>query len=302
MNKKNSAIISKVNKNKLSKFEKSNELSPFIISQISEKFKQNGWIMEEDNKCGLFNRFCHMLKIFNEVEQLFIIELIDRYLIVHWQEYIELFKKNFKLFSEQFPYIKYPNINIMPLIAKEDLGKAKSSTYLFYSLKSYELKYDILFNNYNIKFIGTREELSRKIDKKQGDMIILIDDFIGSGETAISAINHLTEGFPETIKKKIIVQSLVGQSEGIERIKELGICVICAIVRNKGISDYYSNEQIEYKLKTMNDMEEKIKVKEELHLGYAKSEALVTLLRTPNNTFPVFWYENGNYIAPFPRK
>lgn len=40
--------------------------------------------------------------------------------------------------------------------------------------------------------------------------------------------------------------------------------------------------------------------------GYKESEALVTMTRTPNNTFPLYWFEakldkNNKWQAPFPR-
>ena len=41
----------------------------------------------------------------------------------------------------------------------------------------------------------------------------------------------------------------------------------------------------------------------ELYLGYLETESLVAMNKTPNNTFPVYWYEkNGHSHAPFPRK
>lgn len=51
----------------------------------------------------------------------------------------------------------------------------------------------------------------------------------------------------------------------------------------------------------------KLKVKNKsLYLGYKKSEGLVTMIKTPNNTFPFYWYEgkrDGKFMmAPFPRR
>ena len=39
-----------------------------------------------------------------------------------------------------------------------------------------------------------------------------------------------------------------------------------------------------------------------LYLGYKASEGLVSMIRTPNNTFPFFWYKtkDGEY-GPFSR-
>ena len=53
----------------------------------------------------------------------------------------------------------------------------------------------------------------------------------------------------------------------------------------------------------MKRIEHELGVSEEYEFGYGKSEGLVTLIRTPNNTFPVFWYEpSSDNLAPFVRK
>lgn len=52
----------------------------------------------------------------------------------------------------------------------------------------------------------------------------------------------------------------------------------------------------------MKQIETKMYIQDKFRFGYCKSESLVTMCRTPNNTFPVFWEEKGNMkTAPFPR-
>ncbi len=51
----------------------------------------------------------------------------------------------------------------------------------------------------------------------------------------------------------------------------------------------------------MESIEKKIKPHKNEKLGFKSSEALITLIRTPNNTFPVFWKQKKDRIAPFPR-
>jgi hypothetical protein len=52
----------------------------------------------------------------------------------------------------------------------------------------------------------------------------------------------------------------------------------------------------------MKKIEEKLNVEKKYLFGYKRSEALISLIRTPNNTFPVFWktYQHNN-IVPFSR-
>ena len=53
----------------------------------------------------------------------------------------------------------------------------------------------------------------------------------------------------------------------------------------------------------MKKISQQLQVPKELYLGYLETESLVAMNKTPNNTFPVYWYEkNGHSHAPFPRK
>lgn len=62
---------------------------------------------------------------------------------------------------------------------------------------------------------------------------------------------------------------------------------------------------LEQKLELMKSIESKIPKVGKFSFGYEKSEALVTLMRTPNNTFPIFWkdctHKGQKLKAPFPR-
>ena len=52
----------------------------------------------------------------------------------------------------------------------------------------------------------------------------------------------------------------------------------------------------------MKNIEEAIQVSDDYKFGYKGSEALVKMIRTPNNTFPIYWLRNKkNKFAPFPR-
>ena len=73
-------------------------------------------------------------------------------------------------------------------------------------------------------------------------------------------------------------------------------------MKKKGISDKYSDTELSKKIKLMEHIEKNLDIPDDYLFGYKKSEALVTMIRTPNNTFPVFWYNKKNEDnAPFPR-
>ena len=69
----------------------------------------------------------------------------------------------------------------------------------------------------------------------------------------------------------------------------------------KGISDRTDGNKDAF-CKLMKEIETRIKVRENCEFGYSHSEGLVKMMRTPNNTFPIYWMKNKkNKAPPFPR-
>ena len=102
--------------------------------------------------------------------------------------------------------------------------------------------------------------------------------------------------------KNIKVVSIAAQEFGINNVKEkLSIDIIANKILKRGISDYYID--FEDKKNLMREISKKIEVSDDMELGYKDCESLITMLqKTPNNTFPVYWKETRNKVAPFPRK
>ena len=90
---------------------------------------------------------------------------------------------------------------------------------------------------------------------------------------------------------------------GIDHVRQkTGVEIYAYYNFRKGISDYYSDDQLVGCLRTMKGIENKLKVSSKFRLGFAQSEALISLIRTPNNTFPVFWKSKDlPSPAPFSR-
>ena len=93
-------------------------------------------------------------------------------------------------------------------------------------------------------------------------------------------------------------------------LNQLGYNVISDIFRNKGMSEKYHGVELKDMIKLMEEIEEILgqdeKFDRDYKFGYKSSEALVSLIRTPNNTFPIYWYNtkisnSKKWNAPFPR-
>lgn len=278
------------------------KLNISTLLKINAVFKEQKWTLDNENMSSLYNRFCTRLSQLASEEQELIIDLTKRFVVIPQREYLKYFMEiihNPSLFEDSI--VKKSNkIYILPLISKEDIGKIKSSSFLWYCLKSTEVQYDSYFAEKKLCFHEGPDGLSSKINDNPHACLLLVDDYIGSGKTAESAVSYCAEFGINP--QKIVIAAIAAQRAGVDALRIKGITVYTNTVLNRGISDWYTGDGLAEAICTMKSIEKKLKVAEEFKFGYEKSEALITLSRTPNNTFPVFWLEKGAYgVAPFPR-
>ena len=273
--------------------------------KLVEVFTANEWEIpnEEAGMESRFNRFCERLCTLDAEEQRLVIELTRRFTAIGGAEYPQLILKLMNcLHSQNLPvFSEVEKVFILPLIAPEDRGRTKSSSVVWYHCREELIRYSPLLADKTVLCCDI-EKASWIKNLKINELVILVDDFIGSGETAVSAVNWLTDSFG-TDPKQIVILSIAALKMGIDHVRqETGVEVYAYYIFRKGISDYYSDDQRDGCLKTMAGIEDKLKVDSDFRLGYAQSEALISLIRTPNNTFPVFWKKkNKSSPAPFLR-
>jgi len=135
---------------------------------------------------------------------------------------------------------------------------------------------------------------------KNGQNLILIDDFIGTGNTVERKIKWLKSKIKEKNKYdiKIFLVSLACMQEALNIIKSLEIEFFTPKILKKGISDYYKGEILKDNIGNMKNLESKLHpIYKNWRLlnfsfGYGKSETLFAIegLNVPNNVFPIFWW------------
>ena len=285
------------------KQKKKRELSTQYLIRISQIFEKNNWLIEskEDAKDSLFNRFCERILEINENKKRdLVLELTERYLWVQEEQYIHYLIDAVKKMMQMKPEInEKTKIYIMPLVSPEDEGKTKSSSMLVYLFNSVKLRHDNVLSRYKFEIIDKNENLSLYLENKDA-ILVLADDYVGTGETAEKCLLHILKMKVEI--SQIAIVSLVAQQMGLDYLSKYNVCVSASVVRQRGISDFYEDEILHENIQLMREIEDKMSIREKYKFGYKKSESLVTMCRTPNNTFPIFWEESGNMkIAPFPR-
>lgn len=279
-----------------------NYVSIHDVTKLRKIFKTKKWI-DIPNEETVFNNLCRLLNNLNLEQKQLIHELVEKYLWISSNEYGYRFNNllnevDSKLLND------CKKIFLFPIIKPEDEAKIKSGSHCIYIFKG-------LFA-LNEKYRGIEVSVIEDFDflrtyrfKVDGsEIIFLIDDFIGSGETFNSTWNEIKKN--STIHIKFIsVLSLVIQNEAYNLIeKKMGLFPLYTEIKNKGISDEFFSLEKEEKIKIMRDIEKYIKPGM-FSFGYEMSEALITMIRTPDNTFPFFWMKskiNGiELMPPFPR-
>ena len=280
----------------------SRKLPDKYVNAVYDLFQKKGWTLEGKEPYSFFDRFCErMAELEKDDDRDFMLELTQGYLWVSASQYEQLLEQALqKVISAMTPqFEKAETIYICPLLAKQDFGKIKSSVFMAYMCQDIILRQYALFHRKQIRICESPQVLEEHRDTS--DPILLIDDFIGSGETALGCLTFLQSIQIESSRLAVVV--LVAQQGGEQIISEQGIPVYASKIRDRGISDHYAAEQKGQRLSQMRRISHWIKAPKWSALGFGDTEALVSMIRTPNNTFPFYWYERENKsLAPFPRR
>lgn len=275
-----------------------------IINDVRKLFKYKHWnLSNEEGK--LFNNFCKRLEVIPDVDdQKFIIELSRNFLCVEMINVYENIQSVFFNISEDI-YNKYDKIIILPLSESiyGHFQKTKSGQAYYYFLKSSD--FFIWFNYFPNKFQFSDILKTDYIHPKKA--LFLIDDYVGSGETVKDIFLQVRSLYPAIDPNNFYVLAPYAQEAGIRYLKsEYNITVFTEVLRNRGITDNYKNDLVPKYVHKMENIEDLISPDirhRGLSLGFKRGEALIRLLsKTPNNTFPFYWFDTKTLQSPFPRR
>lgn len=271
------------------------QLSITRLEELRALFAYKEWPVVEEIELSKFERFYKTLALLDDNEQSFLIDLSYRFDHIPIGSYMQYMKEPLKkLRIDQGGN----NLLFVTCTPKEDVGAVKSSAAVLYQLKGTTIKQFVDFHPFFV--VDNITKLSQCSIHKN-TTIILVDDFVGTGETAVAAVDYIHELIPSlTDNKQIILFCIVALSRGIKRLQDIGIKTYCAIERHRGITDELSTDKREAAIAMMQSIEKRInKLDDEFAFGYKGSEALVCLERCPNNTFPIYWLTKN--VAPYER-
>lgn len=252
------------------------------------------------------------LKNFNDNEIEMALSILE---VVTYFDDNDMFEGYKNLFIELYKEIgNEKEVFIIPI---GDDGK--SGVYMLYYVKkaldTINAKYKILHNEKSLKGRIKKNELSND------SVIILVDDFFGSGNSIIDYYNHsIKQQFlAKNINPNIYIYSIASMEDGINLIKNE---IPEAIVKSwhppmiKAFSKIGSPLGYREKMIKIREMcykygsDRKLcsryneKTKREIiePLGYKNSQALVVFsYGTPNNSLPILWSAHDKWNPIFPR-
>ena len=190
-----------------------------------------------------------------------------------------------------------------PYLRVDKLNKSPKGDYLFSKAKSPDMFYPLLKNSLMdddiidaVRFCDDPYEIVKNYTDNA--VIILVDDFIGSGLTAHNHIKSYIKLLKE-YKINVNVDDFcvvvdVAMKQGVNYLLENGIDSFYDVLQSKAISEDETLEekQVQNKIQLMKEIERNVlkKLNPKYSLGFEGSESLVSILnKAPNNTFPFYW-------------
>ena len=266
------------------------------LEKLHDLFVQKGWPIEESFELSEYERYYRTLLSLNEQEQNFFLKLSEGFLHIPVSRYLDYMIAPLEQLRKT---AGGDNLLFMTCTPKEDAGSVKSSSMVLYQLKGTSIRQRINLTPYHV----VENSSTFQFDKVRVDnsTFVLVDDFIGTGETATGAIGYLKELCPALdSNEKICVFSIVALEKGVQELSSIGVRVFCAVTEQRGISDMWPSASRTEALGMMDCIEANLKkLKADYKRGYKQSEALVCMERCPNNTFPIYWLTKT--VAPYER-
>ena len=246
----------------------------------------------------LFTRFCRMWGRLRPKQRELIMEITSSFAWIRNDEYSSRFERVWQHLMAVIPKsTRILEITNLPRDGEE--GAVKSSDTMLYLARSYlsmmrAFGINAVIRTPNGACRGGRDSA-----------LVLLDDYIGTGSTVETALSILQKVAHSAPWGQIYVLAIAAQREAVSRLSACGFTVVVDEICERGISDCLRIKNIDSAIRVMSELGESLGIQQRDWLGYSGTEALIALMRTPNNTFPVFWTNNkvaGRvWDAPFPR-
>ena len=210
---------------------KRNVLAEKYFIELISVFKEQNWDIEESTAAenSVFDMFCKRLEeLESDADRELMLELTRKYLVVNLEEYgkymVDVFRKFIDRNKDKIG--KTEVIHMFPVQDKDYPAKTKSGNVMCYLFQGNLMRRFDEFRNKRIRIIETFDGLEKY--KEDIECLLLVDDFVGTGDTILGCINLIEE---KGIKKeRIKALTLVMQEQGRNAVEEYGVEIYSAVL------------------------------------------------------------------------
>lgn len=261
-----------------------NEKSFKILFELNEK---QPWLKEKiDKVSNLIFQDCA-----SDEQRKLVIDLLSRFTYISEPAFPKLIRAMAEYITS-IPGAKDSNTQILGMSANSDPDSA--------DMILYNLKMPLEENGWVEHIASKNFNKSRRKFNSEGSKhfnIVLVDEFVGSGQTVLGRIKTLKNSYKDLLNKVTFRVVVVAASTvGKQAIHDAEIEIHSLLDIDKGISEFYSNTEVVENLELMKDLEKILAVSYKDRplpsLGYGETESLYTREsgNTPNSVFPIFWW------------
>lgn len=259
---------------------------------LTRLFLDHYWLLDRDQAIYELMDKCNSLD-----EQTLILELFHRFTYIDDIEYSEFCDGVAIKIIDDWQLLE----NQAGIVATSYDGDPDSSQVIIHAIRT-TLTERTWFTGKKGVFVNTTRRL-KDLAIQDGITIILVDEFVGSGQTMINTIADIKKRLEDVFNVKdysIKVCVLASIEQGKQRIEESGVEVYVYRTLKKGISGNYRDTELEtacsHMLRLESFLMNQINTTSLPSFGYRRAEALYArqegtkIANTPNSVFPIFWW------------
>lgn len=269
-------------------------ISPSTLAELMNIFQEKSWPMN-NSPYSCFNKYCNTLDLLDLEEQRLFLDITRRFIHINQPLYCQHAAKAITKLLLRYPDVK--TYYVSTLTPEKDEGDpSKSACQVLYLFKGNTLKNAIDIKGVRFQVIANLNRYNTQLTSlKPDERILLVDDFMGTGETAVDAVAFFGKKVKFIPENKITIFTIVAHKIGCNFIESSDVDIVFSEYVECGISDYYKEEDLKNAVMTMTKIEDRLvaskcrKLHKKFRFGYEHSEALVCMERCPNNTFPIYW-------------
>ena len=264
--------------------------------RIHDIVERQNWPLTESQKETLCERMMQRCVYLADAEQVeLFLKLSESY---QWVDLDTCLQKLIQLLEDvvgAYFQKNLANIFIFPIKKEQDAPYIKSSDMVAYLTRAVQVGYSEILMNRTFFILKDLDQVHAKKEQILEERpLLLVDDFIGTGKYTCDVMHELSNRGISS--KQVVICPLFISEKGLAELRKRHYQVRYGEVVKSALSELSPRE-----LQLLKQIETRLDVPAEEQLGYGGSANLISLIRTPNNTLPMFYRRRKKNLAPFPR-